>query len=113
MVRVALTLRTCQITAPTNGKESDLTYQQSQQDLQDHLGEQRQFLTASCDAFDNGFEGEGKRLATAIRVLFHDTSSSQSLLKQLGVKDRIQMLDTAHPYDPSNLLSHEGLVISG
>lgn len=54
------------------------------EELQAHLAEQLGFLERSADAFDNGYEDEAKRMATAIRVLVHDTNQSISLLKQLG-----------------------------
>lgn len=46
-----------------------------------------------------------------LRVLLHDTSVSHSLVKQLGVKDRMNFLDTADPINPRNLLPTPGLVI--
>ena len=61
---------------------------QGRQELERHLDEQIQFMKLSAHAFDSGFEGEAKRLATCIRVLLHDTKSSKSLLEQLGMKDR-------------------------
>jgi hypothetical protein len=74
-----------------------------------HLAEQTQFMRASAAAFDAGFEGEAKRMAVAIRILVHDTEQSQSLLRQLDMKT-IKFIDTAHEFDPKNLLSHAGLV---
>jgi hypothetical protein len=59
----------------------------------EHLGEQVDFLNASCDAFDAGKLGEAKRLATTVRVLVHDTSQSKSLLHQLAIKERIPWPD--------------------
>ena len=69
---------------------------QSQAELSQHLQEQLEFLQASAGAYDQGFEGEAKRLAVSIRVLVHDTSNSNSLLGQLGQKD-IKFLDSAIP----------------
>jgi hypothetical protein len=59
---------------------------QTQEDLKNLLKEQIDFLKASSDAYDKGFKGEAKRMATTIRVLLHDTSSSHSLLGQLNLK---------------------------
>jgi hypothetical protein len=36
-----------------------------------HLREQLEFLRRSAEAYDDGAEGEAKRLATVIRVLVH------------------------------------------
>jgi hypothetical protein len=59
-----------------------------------HLREQFEFLRASADAYDRGYEGEARRLAVTIRVLVHDTANSHSLLDQLGLKERIRFIDT-------------------
>jgi hypothetical protein len=80
-------------------------------ELIEHCREQVAFLSASSTAFDNGFEGEAKRIATAIRVLIHDTAASKSVLGQLGVKDAVLFTDTAMPIEPANLLCTPGLVI--
>jgi len=71
-------------------------YIQSQEELQQHLRDTIQALELSSRAFDEGFEGEAKRLAAAIRVLVHDTDSSKSLLGQLGQKT-ISFYDTCAP----------------
>jgi hypothetical protein len=82
------------------------------QELHEHLGEQTQFLKASCDAFDQGADAEAKRIATVIRVLVHDTGSSHSLLGQLGMKDGY-FFDSAPPVDDSNLASESPLLMFG
>lgn len=79
------------------------------QELEALLHEQLEFLDASGRAFDNGFSGEIKRLATAVRVLVHDTTHSTSLLSLLGKKSG-SFLDTADPYDDENLMPHSSLV---
>jgi hypothetical protein len=58
------------------------------------LLEQLDFLQASCERFDSGHEHEAKRIALTLRVLLHDTSASQSLLTQLGIKNKTKFLDT-------------------
>ena len=83
----------------------------SRDELLELLAESRQVLERSADAFDSGYEAEAKRLAVVLRVLLHDTQASHSLLKQLGVKDRLDLLDTAEPINPQNLLPTPGLVI--
>lgn len=75
------------------------------------LAESREFLGRSALAFDEGYEAEAKRLAVVLRVLLHDTQRSHSLLKQLGVKDRLEFLDSAEPIDPKNLLPTPGIII--
>ena len=75
-----------------------------------HVHENLGFLKASASSFDAGHTGEAKRLAVTIRVLFHDTQQSKSLLGLLGWKQGVGFLDTAYDYNPSNLMSHHGLV---
>ena len=78
-------------------------YIQTQDELLAHLKEQITFMKQSAISYDNGFEGEGKRLAVVIRVLVHDTSQSTSLLTLLGRKN-ILFYDSATDYNPRNLL---------
>ena len=81
----------------------------SNEELQEHLKEQLEFLESSAASFDNGFEGEIKRLAVSVRVLVHDTGNSTSLLTLLNQKN-IDFVDTSVPYDEANKMSHSGLV---
>lgn len=81
----------------------------SQQELEELLNEQLQFLESSAKAYDDGFEGECKRLAVTIRVLVHDTRTSHSLLSQLARKD-ILFWDTELPQMTGNQMTHGGLV---
>lgn len=62
--------------------------------------EQVRFLENSCKAFDEGDESEALRIAAVLRILLHDTPKSASLLKQLGLKDTMQFIDSAEPFDP-------------
>jgi hypothetical protein len=83
----------------------------SDADLIALLAEQVHFLQTSAASFDSGHEGEAKRLATTMRVLLHDTSTSHSVLGQLGVKDQIAYTDTSEPINPANLGEIPGLVM--
>jgi len=47
--------------------------------LNEHIG----FIQRSCVEFDSGIEEEAIRIAASLRVLFHDTRSSTSLLSHL------------------------------
>lgn len=76
----------------------------SNDDLIDRLKEQLGFLKESCKAYDNGSENEAKRIALSLRILLHDTKNSESLLKQLAIKDTIMFLDTALDYNENNLV---------
>jgi hypothetical protein len=78
---------------------------QTQEELKDHLKEQLHFLDVSAENFDKGDDSESKRMATAIRILLHDTykidgtPNSQSLLKILGLKDKISFFDSSSEKD--------------
>lgn len=49
-----------------------------------HLIRQLSFLERSAAAFDEGYEDEAIRIAVILRVLFHNTKNSTSLLKHLN-----------------------------
>lgn len=51
------------------------------------LREQLGYLERSTHAFDDGYEEEAIRLATTMRVLFHDKGRNKSLLGQLAMRD--------------------------
>lgn len=80
----------------------------SPNELENHLKEQISFLETSANSFDAGTEEEAKRLALAIRILVHDTSSSHSLLGQMG--KNLEFYDTSSDLDPGNILAHGGLI---
>jgi len=84
-------------------------YIQSKDELQQHLKDTVQALELSSNSFDEGREGEAKRLAAAIRVLVHDTDSSKSLLGQLGQR-AINFYDTSIPRHPKEILTYSGII---
>ena len=51
-------------------------YKQNHQELQNHWNEQLSFIISSTKQFDEGNESEAKRIATSLRIIFHETSSS-------------------------------------
>src|SRR5207248_8799576 len=83
---------------------------QSASELEQHLADHIGFLKSSADAYDAGQDGEAKRLAVSLRVLFHDTPASHSLLGQLG-RTRSELISSAIPHDQGNLSTHGGLVM--
>src|SRR5450759_398281 len=80
----------------------------SQEELEEHLKHQISFLETSANAFDDGREEEYKRLALAIRILVRDTSSSHSLLGQMG--KNLKFHDTSSDLDSNNSLPRSGLI---
>jgi hypothetical protein len=55
--------------------------------LRGKLQEQLRFVQRSSGAFDQGTEEEAIRIATALRIIFHDAGRSVSLLAHLGLQD--------------------------
>lgn len=47
------------------------------------LLEQLNFIQRSCEAYDKGFEDEAIRVATSLRIIFHQTTASTSLITHL------------------------------
>lgn len=86
-------------------------YQRTKSDLLDELRDQAIFLRRSSESFDEGHEGEAKRLAATLRLMIHDHGRSKSLLGQLEVKEKMLFLDTAEPINPRNLAPTPGLAM--
>lgn len=66
----------------------------------DQLKRHAQFLTRSSEAFDAGEREEALRIAVSLRVLFHDTKASHSILSQLALKDTLQVTSTLPSIKP-------------
>ena len=85
-----------------------------------HLQRQLQFLRKSAEAFDQGHLAEAVRIATAARIILHQTSRSTSLLHQLGA-DSIPLLTTSsgplvnsggpNPWDGMSGFSYDGAAL--
>ena len=58
-----------------------------------HLKQQIGFIKRSCDSFDAGHTDEAIRIATSLRILFHNTGQSTSLMAHLDALD-ISLLST-------------------
>lgn len=54
--------------------------------------------------YDSGEWHEAKRIASTLRTLMHDTDKSESLLKQLNIKERLKWVNGGAGVDPNNLL---------
>jgi hypothetical protein len=59
--------------------------------------------------YDTGDQSIAKDIAVKLRLLFHNTSKSKSLIRQLKL-EHILFVDTAYPFNPGNLLTHHGLL---
>lgn len=76
--------------------EVDRTYPELLKKLRSQVG----FMERSAEHFDEGHDDEGEQLAVRARVLLHDTSHSDSLLGQLGVKGALRFTDTSSHSKP-------------
>ena len=59
-----------------------------------HLKTHLDFLARSCSAYDEGHRVEALRMAVSLRVMFHDTQASTSLLTHLGAKGSVHLNST-------------------
>ena len=66
-------------------------------DFKEHLRRQIAYIRNSCQLFDSGHVEEAIRIAVPLRVLFHDTGHSVSLLQHLNSKS-IALVSTAAPF---------------
>lgn len=86
---------------------------QSRAELEESLEEQLRFIEKSAQLYDVGDHAEVKRIATALRVLFHETRNSKSLLVQLGF-DVLQFRDsTGGGILSGNMLTECPLLLMG
>ena len=72
--------------------------------FREHLVKQIGFLERSAVAYDAGYTDEALRIAVQLRVLFHDTKSSTSLMKHLG-SPNVNLLSTSKPRAPGGNVS--------
>jgi len=75
--------------------------------LSERLDEHMKLMTVLCECYDRGNDITALSIATAIRVLVHDTKTSTSLLSHLGRKS-VQYLNTN--FRDSKEVVHLGLV---
>lgn len=80
----------------------------SRRRFRDQLKRNVGFVRRSCDLYDQGHAEEAIRIATALRVLLHDTRNSKSLLSHLKVKNVIKLNSSCHPPPPS-VIMFEGM----
>ena len=91
-----------------------MKYRQSTMELKNHWGEQLRFLRNSAREYDKGNESEAKRMATNLRILFHETNKSHSLLRQLNskkIKNNFLFLSSSGIYIPANLIPTSTLLV--
>lgn len=88
-------------------------HKKSHQDFLDDLNEQIELITEYCTFLDQGKIHFAKPLATAIRVLVHQTGSSTSLLKHLGELENMDFLSTSKNYETDDEIIFLMTLITG
>lgn len=81
-------------------------------ELQTHFREQLRFLHTSARYFDSGTRSEAKRMATALRILFHDSDAAPSLTAQLRIRDSLSLSNTVSGDCTENLFPYSGLTMA-
>ncbi|KYC62684.1 hypothetical protein ABEV04_11555 [Heyndrickxia faecalis] len=80
-------------------------YKLKHQELIEQWNSHLHFINSSSKKFDEGLEIEARRIATSLRVIFHDTKTSHPLIKQTGFKNNFPLWSSSLLYTPSNLVS--------
>lgn len=83
-------------------------YRRDRADLMRKVREEVELLRVLGATFDSGHRVAAYALATTIRVLVHDTTSSHALLAQLGELSTMQFRDTSLPMDLSGPINTNG-----
>lgn len=75
--------------------------------LVEKLQEQLRFIQRSCVAFDQGAEEEAIRIATSLRVIFHNTNASTSIISYLELSAKKMLSSSRGHGDWKDFLSHQ------
>jgi hypothetical protein len=78
-------------------------------ELFDQLNDCLEKLILFNQIYDSGNLSIAKEIAVKLRILFHNTNNSKSLIKQLRL-EHILFIDTASKYDPRNYFPTHGLL---
>lgn len=82
----------------------------NKEDLLAHFNDCLKKLVIFNTIYDAGETAIAKDIGVKLRLLFHDTKNSKSLLSQLML-DHLLFVSTANKYDPRNLMTHQGLLM--
>lgn len=80
-------------------------YKLNKRELLEHWNDQLSFIKLSAEQYDKGKENEARRIATSLRILFHEGPHSIPLIKQTGLIHNFLLWSSGSIYTPSNLLS--------
>jgi len=82
----------------------------NKEDLLAHFNDCLKKLVIFNTIYDAGEIAIAKDIAVKLRILFHDTKNSKSLISQLML-EHLRFVNTADKYDPRNFMTHHGLLM--
>lgn len=85
-------------------------HQRSREELLAEFRSQEKFVVFYMNQIAERHFDFYKPLASSFRILFYHQGSNKSLLHQLGMVDKIDMVSTCSGFDPSNILPFLGLL---
>lgn len=81
----------------------------SKNELIDQFKIQLDTITQLSNLYDKGNFNFAQEIAVKLRIIFHNTNNSKSLITQLKL-DHLMFVDTAFTYSSRNLITHFGLI---
>ena len=81
----------------------------TKEELYESLKEQKKLLQIDCKEYDSGEEIAAKHISVTLRVLFHDSNISHSLLKAIGIRDKT-WIDSSHGLHQDNMIAECSLM---
>ena len=78
----------------------------SEVDFNKQLKRHVSFISSSCERYDLGFVEEALRIAVSLRVIFHDTFQSKSILTHLNIKNNLSILSSIKNKEENTVDGH-------
>lgn len=89
-----------------SNKEKSLVRRRTHDELIDALKTQIKLLQSHARQYDNGLEESSISMATILRTLLWE----DSLLSKIHIRKKMDFLNSAYPYEETNLLTQHGLL---
>lgn len=84
---------------------SKSVYRLNRDEVVEQWNKQIKFLKNDMKSFDEGDFDYAVKIATTLRILFHDTQFSTSLAKNMEIKEKMLFWSSGESYSPANLVS--------
>lgn len=88
-------------------------HQRTRQEIMVEFRSQEKFVVYYMNQISGRNFDFYKPLASSFRILFHHHGANKSLLNQLEIENKIEMVSTSSRFDPKNILSFLGLLSVG